>query len=92
VDCGLLRLNTEVVWKTPTGEAFPMEDDKEQVVFVSFFEDRFNGPARDFFRGLLYYYHLELIHLVPNSIIVVFPFIHLYEAYMGMPPHFVLWW
>jgi hypothetical protein len=44
-----------------------------------------------FFQGLLYYYNLELVHLVPNSIIVVSTFIHLGEAYMGISPHFLLW-
>jgi hypothetical protein len=42
-------------WKAPTGEAFPKEDDKEQVIFASFFERGFNVPAGDFFRGLLYF-------------------------------------
>jgi hypothetical protein len=45
----------------------------------------------DFFRGLLYYYKLELVHLVPNSIIVVSTFIHFCEAYLGISPHFLLW-
>jgi hypothetical protein len=80
-----------VEWKAPTGEAFPTEDDKEQVVFASFFEHGFNVPAGDCFRGLLYYYKLELVHLVPNSITVVSSFIHLYEAYLRIPPHFLLW-
>jgi hypothetical protein len=51
VDRGLLRSKAEVEWKVPTGEAFPMEDDKEQVVFASFLERGFNVPAGDFFRG-----------------------------------------
>jgi hypothetical protein len=45
----------------------------------------------DFFRDLLYYYQLELVHLVPNSITVVSTFIHLCEAYLGISPHFLLW-
>jgi hypothetical protein len=48
-------------------------------------------PAGDFFRGLLYYYKLELVHLVPNSMIVVSSFIYFCEAYLGIPPHFFLW-
>jgi hypothetical protein len=36
----------------------------------------------------LYYYRLELVHLVPNSITVVSTFIHFCEAYLGIPPHF----
>jgi hypothetical protein len=91
VDRGLLRPKTEVEWCAATGKEFPSEDVKEQVVFGSFFERGFNLPAGDFFRGLLYYYRLELVHLVPNSIIVVSSFIHFCEAYLGIPPHFTLW-
>jgi hypothetical protein len=90
VDHRLLRSKAKVEWKAPTSEAFAMEDDKEQVVFASF-ECGFNVPADDFFRGLHYYYKLELVHLIPNSITVVSSFIHLCEAFLGIPPHFVLW-
>jgi hypothetical protein len=91
VDRGLLRPKTEVEWRATAREEFPSEDVKEQVVFGSFFECGFNLPAGDFFRGLLYYYRLELVHLVPNSITVVSTFIHFCEAYLGIPPHFALW-
>jgi hypothetical protein len=88
---GVLRSKAEVEWRVAAGEEFPSEDVKEQVVFASFFEHGFNLPAGDFFRGLLYYYRLELVHLVPNSITVVLTFIHFCEAYLGIPPHFLLW-
>jgi hypothetical protein len=91
VDRGLLRPKAEVEWMAAAGEQFPSEDVKEQVVFASFFERGFNLPAGDFFRGLLYYYQLELVHLVPNSITVVSTFIHFCEAYLGISPHFLLW-
>jgi hypothetical protein len=91
VDQGLLRSKTEVKWRAAIGEEFSSEDVKEQVVFTSFFECGFNLPAGDFFRGLLYYYRLELVHLVPNSITVVSTFIHFCEAYLGIPPHFLSW-
>jgi hypothetical protein len=39
----------------------------------------------------LYYYGLELVHLVPNSITIVSTFIHFCEAYLGISPHFLLW-
>jgi hypothetical protein len=61
------------------------------VPFVSFFERGFNILAGDFFCGLLFYCKLELVHLVPNSIIVVSTFIHFCEAYLGISPHFLLW-
>jgi hypothetical protein len=91
VDRGLLRPKVEVEWRAAAGEQFPSEDVKEQVVFASFFERNFNLPVGDFFRGLLYYYNLELVHLVPNSITVVSTFIHFCEAYLGISPHFLLW-
>jgi hypothetical protein len=91
VDRGLLRPNAEVEWRAAAGEQFPSEDVKEQVVFASFFERGFNLPVGDFFRGLLYYYNLELVHLVPNTITVVSTFIHFCEAYRGISPHFLLW-
>jgi hypothetical protein len=90
VERRLLRLKAEVEWKVPTGVAFPTEDDTEQVIFTSFFERRFNVPAGDFFQGLLYY-KVELVHLIPNSISVESSFIHFCEAYLGIPPHFLLW-
>jgi hypothetical protein len=87
----LLRLKAEVEWKAVVGEEFPTEDVKEHVIFASFFERGFNLPAGDFFRGLLFNYKLELVHLVPNSITVVSTFIHFCEAYLGILPHFFLW-
>jgi hypothetical protein len=91
VDRGLLRPKVEVEWRAATGEQFPSEDMKEQVVFASFFERSFNLPAGDFSRGLLSYYQLELVHLVPKSITIVSTFIHFCEAYLGISPHFLLW-
>jgi hypothetical protein len=58
VNRGLLRPNEEVEWRAATGEQFPSEDAKEQVIFASFFERGFNLPVGHFFRGLLYYYQL----------------------------------
>jgi hypothetical protein len=71
VDRGLLRPKAEVDWRAAAGEQFSSEDVKEQVIFASFFKRDFNLPAGDFFRGLLYYYDLELVPLIPNSITVV---------------------
>jgi hypothetical protein len=91
VDRELLRPKAEVEWKVAVGEEFPTEDVKKHVVFTLFFERGFNIPARDFFRGLLFYYKLELVHLVPNSITVVSTFIHFCEVYLGISSHFFLW-
>jgi hypothetical protein len=85
------KIQAEVEWKVAAGEELSTEDVKERVIFASFFECGFNLPMGDFFRGLLYYCKLELVHLVPDSIIVVWTFIHFCEAYLGISPHFLLW-
>jgi hypothetical protein len=72
--------------KAAAREEFLTEDMKEHVVFVSFFECGFNLPVGGFFRGLLYYYKLELVHLVPNSITVVLTFIHSVRRIWGYRP------
>jgi hypothetical protein len=91
VDRRLLRPKAEVEWKALVGEEIPTEDVKEQVIFVLYFEHGFNLPVGDFFRGLLFYYKLELVHLIPISTTVVSAFIHFCEAYMGISAHFFLW-
>jgi hypothetical protein len=40
---------------------------------------------------MLYYYQLELVQLVPNSITIVSTFIHFSELYLEISPHFLLW-
>ena len=55
-------------WKCCFGEEFPMEDRMETVVFRSFYEKGFALPTGAFFRGLLFFYGLEVTHLKPNSI------------------------
>jgi hypothetical protein len=80
-----------VEWKAAAGVEFSTEDVKEQVVFASFFERGFNLSVGDLFRSMLYFYKLELVHLVPNSITVVSTFIHFCEAYLGISPQFLLW-
>ena len=73
------------------GEEFSMEDRTETVVFRSFYEKGFALPAGDFFRGLLFFYGLEVTHLKPNSIAQIVIFIHLCEAFLGIASHFNLW-
>jgi hypothetical protein len=79
-----------VEWRAAAGEQFLSEDVNEQLIFASFFERDFKLPVGDFFRGMLSYYQLELVHLVPNTITVVSTFIHFCEAYLGILPH-LLW-
>jgi hypothetical protein len=48
------------------------------------------APACDFLRGLLQRYEIELVHLNPNSILQIIIFVHLCEAFLGIPPNFPL--
>jgi hypothetical protein len=73
------------------GEEFPMEGTDETVVFITHIECGFGILAGDFLHGLLYFYRIELVHLVPNSITIISIFIHLCEAYHDIAPHFHLW-
>src|SRR6266508_1551585 len=77
-------------WHAADGEAFPTANTSEIVVFEPFFYRGFFVPTSRFFRGLLHFYKIELVHLNPNSILHISTFIYLREAYLGIEPHFAL--
>ena len=77
-------------WREAAGELFCTPNTDEIVVFDSFFYRGFSLPTCGFFRGLLEFYGIELVHLNPNSILHIASFIHLCEAYLGIRPHFDL--
>jgi hypothetical protein len=76
-DCGLLRPKTGVSWRLVVDEEFPTEGTGETVVFLAHIERRFGVPLGDFLSGLLFFYRIELVHLVPNSVTIISTFIHL---------------
>jgi hypothetical protein len=88
---GLLRPKTDVGWRPAAGEEFLTEGTGETVIFLAHIERGFGVPTGDFLRGLLFFYRIELVHLVLNSITIISTFIHLYEAYISIAPHFHLW-
>jgi hypothetical protein len=45
-------------------------------------------PICDFLHDLLDHYRIELDHLNPNSVLQITSFVHLYEAYLRIPPNF----
>ena len=87
---GVLPEKEVIGWRAADGEAFPTANTGEIVVFESFFYRGFSDPTSRFFRGLLHFYKIELVHLNPNSILHIAAFIHLCEAYLGIGPHFAL--
>jgi hypothetical protein len=87
---GLLQEKNLVNWRPSYREPFPMENVDEIVTFLHFAERGLAFPSCSFFRGLLYYYGLELHHLNPNSICHISIFIYFYEAFLGIEPHWDL--
>jgi hypothetical protein len=75
-------------WRPATGEQYLDPRDGELVVFEDFYRRGFGIPAHPFFRKLLRYYGILHIHLNPNNILHLAIFINLYEAYLGIEPHF----
>jgi hypothetical protein len=84
----LLRPKSQVRWRPAAGETFPTEGTGETVVFIAQIERRFGVPAVNFLCRLLQFYQIALVHLAPNSITIIATFIHLYEAFLGITPHF----
>ena len=70
--------------------SFPREEGNESVVFLPYVLRGLGFPISDFFRGLLYYWGVQLHHLTPNFILHISIFVHLCEAFLGIEPHFDL--
>jgi hypothetical protein len=77
-------------WRPAAGEDIPTPNTKEIVMSSSFFQCGFGIPACDFLCRLLNHYKIELVHLNPNSILQIAVFVHLCEAFLGIPPNFPL--
>jgi hypothetical protein len=77
-------------WWSTIGEDIPTPNTKEIVVFSSFLQQGFGLLSYAFLHGLLQHYQIELVHLNPNSILQIVVFVHLCEAFLGIPPSFPL--
>jgi hypothetical protein len=91
VSVGVLSPKELCSWRICRGVTVPTEDTHESVIYIPFLILGLALPISPFFRGLLDFYHLNLTHLNPNSILQVFVFVNLCEAYLGILPHFGLW-
>ena len=90
---GLLCARTSAEeWLLPGVEELPSPPDGYVVSFAHFHERGFMTPAHIFLRGLLHYYKIELQHLNPNGIQHMAAFVALCEGFLGISPHFDLWW
>jgi hypothetical protein len=91
VSVGVLPPKELCSWRICRGVTVPSEDTHESIIYIPFLIRGLALPISSFFRGLLDFYHLNLTHLNPNSILQVSVFVHLCEAYLGILPHFGLW-
>jgi hypothetical protein len=91
VSVGVLPPKELCSWRICRGVTVPTEDTHESIIYIPFLICGLALPISPFFRGLLDFYHLNLTHLNPNSILQVSVFVHLCEAYLGILPHFGLW-
>jgi hypothetical protein len=87
---GLLQGKDLVYWRPSFHQSLPMENVDKIVSLYHFAERGLALPACSFFRGLLYFYGLELHHLNLNSICHIAIFIHFCEAFLGIEPHWDL--
>jgi hypothetical protein len=91
VSIGVLSPKELCSWRICHGVTVPTEDTHESVIYVPFLLRGLALPISPFFRGLLDFYHLNLTHLNPNSILQISIYVHLCEAFLGVLPHFGLW-
>ena len=87
---GVLPDSVMAGWRSACGESFLTPHGDELVVFEDYFYRGFGVMIHPFLRGLIDYYEISLCNLGPNSILHVSVFIHFYEVYLGILPHFDL--
>jgi hypothetical protein len=91
VNSGFLREKEMVMWRAAAGDPYPMEKNPDEIpMFAQFVERGLALPASDFFKGLLKYYGIEYLNLNPNRILHFSVFVHFWEAFVGIKPHWVL--
>ena len=72
------------------GEPFPTPHTDKVVVFEDYFWRGLGFPVHPFLRDLLDLWVVSLCNIHPNTILHISIFIHFYEAFLGILPHFNL--
>jgi hypothetical protein len=86
---GLISDDNQVIY--PSTERIPKPPSGFQVMFLAFLLRGLSFPTHEFLRGLIFVYGVQLHQLTPNSILHIACFITLYESFLGIEPHFLLW-
>jgi hypothetical protein len=93
LNSGFLREKEVDMWRAAAGDPYPMEKNPDEIpMFTRFMERGLALPARNSFKRLLEYYGIEYLNLNPNDIFHTSIFVHLCEAFLGIKPHWVLFW
>jgi hypothetical protein len=88
---GFIREKEVDMWKAAAGDPYPMEKNEDEIsMFAQFAEHGLSLPASNFFKGLMGYYGIEYLNLDPNGILHTAVFVHFYETFLGIKPHWIL--
>jgi hypothetical protein len=91
LNSGFIREKEVDMWRAAAGDPYPMEKNPDEIPMFTWFAERgLSLPASDFFKGLLGYYGIEYLNLNPNGIFHTSAFVHFYEAFLGIKPHWTL--
>jgi hypothetical protein len=74
--------------RVPEDLVFPGPAGGYIVVCAAFYKRGFGVPSHQFLHSLQQFYNLELHHLTPLGILHVAASVTLFEAYIGIEPHF----
>jgi hypothetical protein len=91
VNSGFLREKEIDLWHIATRDPYSMEKNPDEIMmFAQFMECELALLASNFFKGMLMYYNIEYLNLNPNGIFHTSIFMHFYEAFVGINPHWIL--
>lgn len=90
VAAGLIQEQLLSEWKLPGEHRVSELQPGEIVLFVPFIASGLCLPAFEFLHRFLDYFGIVLSHLTPNSILHLSIFVHLCEAFLGIPPSITL--
>ncbi|XP_066329795.1 uncharacterized protein [Miscanthus floridulus] len=86
VSDGLIQNKVIAEWRVPGEHRVLALGPGEIVLFVSFVRAGLCLPASVFLHQFLRYFGVSLNHLTPNAVLHLSVFVHLCEAFLGIPP------
>jgi hypothetical protein len=91
LNSGFIREKEVEMWRATAGDPYLMEKNEDEIpMFARFAERGLALPVSNFFKGLMGYYDIEYLNLNPNGIFHTAVFVHFYEDFLGIKPHWIL--